>query len=152
MYPMIPCGNCGGPIQFFPQLAGCGVMCPHCGVTVQMPGGEEPQQQDLPWEPEATPTALTHGASTYRPRKRRQASMWPSVFLGGGLAIMLYFGVLKDSRWLVIQLRDESDSVPAALWRNFTGGLDGFATSGLFAGGVMFAFGLACFTLGRKTK
>jgi len=155
MYPCIPCGSCGGPIQYLPQLAGCGVMCPHCGVTVQMPGGHEPQVEYVTERTERTESTQDIGwgsSASYRPKRRRQASILPSVFLGGGMAMMLYFGFLRDSRWLVVQLAYEGESVGAALWRKFSSGLDGVATSGLFAGAVMFGFGVACFVLGRKTK
>ncbi len=156
MYPMIPCGNCGGGIQFVPQLAGCGVLCPYCGVTVQMPGGNpnlvlgaEPTPDPAYEEPQSPAMPST---GYQRVRRRKDAPIWPGVVFGSGLATLFYFGFLKDSSWLVINLQSEHDTVPAAMWRKFTAGLDGPATSGLVVGGLLCLFGAACFLLGRKTK
>jgi len=152
MYPCIPCGNCGGPIQFLPQLAGCGVICPHCGVTVQMPGGDD----NATLEPDAAQDVFAVGVSQpsrpMRVRRRREAPIWPGIMLGSGMAVMLYFGFLRDSRWLVVQLAYEGESVGAALWRQFSASIDSAALSGLSVGGITFLFGAACFVLGRKTK
>lgn len=155
MYPMIACGNCGGGIQFIPELAGAAVMCPHCGVNVEMPGGRQPATPEPPVyhqtfeEPYVEPAATP---SKFKLRRRKTAARWPGVVVGAGLAMMLYTAFIRNSEWLVIELAYEGETIPAALWRQFNAGVDVAGQGGLIAGILMIAFGGACFLVGQKAK
>lgn len=147
MYPLVPCGYCGGGIQFMPEFAGQSVYCPHCGGMVQLRGGQEPAAH----EPEPNPAPQPFHSS-YRPRRKKSASILPTAMLGGGLAMITYYTLIRDASWMVVQLESPTDTLPAALWRRFSAGMDVPSSSGLFLGMAMTVFGLVCFTLGRKSK